>query len=82
MTVSHAFGRRNRRTIRIDHSKIAADPLQPSVNGRYSMSTYIVCDTPLVGYSNAEIKQIVDGLTAYLTASTGARVTQLLGGEN
>jgi hypothetical protein len=30
----------------------------------------------------AEQKQIVDGLTAYLTASSGARVTQLLGGEN
>lgn len=82
MTVSHAYGRRNRRTIRIDHSKIAADPLQPAVNGRYSMSTYIVSDTPLVGYSNTEVKQVIDALTAYLTASSGARVTQLLGGEN
>lgn len=82
LTVSHAYGKRARRTIRIDHSKISADPLQPSTNARYSMSTYIVVDAPAVGYSSAEIKQVVDGLTAYLTGSTGARVTQLLGGEN
>lgn len=82
MTVSHAYGKRNRRTIRIEHSKISADPLQPSTNARYSMSTYVVVDAPVVGYTATEIKQVVDGLTAYLTASTGARVTQLLGGEN
>lgn len=46
------------------------------------MSTYLVVDTPVTGYTVAEAKQIVDALTAYLTASTGARVTQLLGGEN
>jgi hypothetical protein len=46
------------------------------------MSCYIVVDIPVQGYTVVEQKQIVDGLTAYLTASSGARVTQLLGGEN
>jgi hypothetical protein len=46
------------------------------------MSAYLVIDVPKVGYTIAEQKQIVDALTAYLTASTGAKVTQLLGGEN
>jgi hypothetical protein len=46
------------------------------------MSAYLVIDVPLVGYTIAEQKQVVDGLTAYCTASTGARITQLLGGEN
>lgn len=82
LTVSHSYGKRVRRTIRIDHKKISADPLQPSTNTQYSMSTYIVADVPVTGYTNAEIKQIIDGLTGYLTASSGARVTQLLGGEN
>jgi hypothetical protein len=54
----------------------------PSTNALYTMSTYIVIDVPPTGYTVAEQKQIVDGLTAYLTASSGARVTQLLGGEN
>lgn len=82
LSVSHAVGKRARRTVRIDHTKIAADPFVSGVNNKYSTSVYIVVDHPLVGYTAAEVKQIVDGLTAYLTASSGARVTQLLGGEN
>jgi hypothetical protein len=82
LTVAHLYGKRTRRTIRLDHSKIAADPLISAQNIKYSMSAYLVIDVPITGYTVAEAKQIVDGLTAYLTASTGARVTQLLGGEN
>jgi hypothetical protein len=82
LTVSHQYGARNRRTIRLDHAKIAADPLISSQSIRYSMSTYLVIDTPITGYTVAEAKQVIDGLVAYLSASTGAKITQLLGGEN
>lgn len=82
LSVSHSYGKRTRRLIRLDHSKIAADPLQASVNVRLSAAVYLVVDLPPVGYTVAEAKQIVDALTAYLTASSGARATQLLGGEN
>jgi len=82
LSVSHQYGTRNRRTIRLDHQKYAADPLVSATNVLRSMSVYMVVDTPLQGYTNTEQKQIVDALVAYLTASTGARVTQLLGGEN
>jgi hypothetical protein len=46
------------------------------------MSSYIVVDTPVNGYTTTEAKQVVDALVAYLSASSGAKVTQLLGGEN
>lgn len=82
LTVSHSYGKRTRRLVRIDHSKTAADPLQASINVRATLSAYIVMDIPATGYSIAEQKQIVDALSAYLTASSGARVTQALGGEN
>lgn len=82
LAVSHQYGKRTRRTIRLEHSKIAADPLISSTNIKYSMTAYLVVDVPVTGYTVAEAKQIVDGLTAYLTASSGARTTQLLGGEN
>lgn len=82
LKVSSAYGKRTRRTVRIDASKISADPLVPSINSRSSMSVYMVVDHPVNGYTVAEQKQIVDALVAYLSASTGARVTQLLGGEN
>jgi hypothetical protein len=83
LLVSHQkVGRRNRRTIRLEHRKIAADPLVGSVNINYNMTAYVVVDVPDIGYTVAEAKQIVDALTGYLTASSGARVTQLLGGES
>lgn len=82
LLVSHAYGKRTRRVFRLTHNKVATDPLVPTVNVPYSMSVSLVVDTPNVGYTVAEAKQVVDGLTAYLTASSGARVTQLLGGES
>ena len=82
LSIAHSYGKRTRRTVRLDHSKIAADPLVSAQNIKYSMSAYLVIDTPVTGYTVAEAKQIVDGLTAYLTASTGAKVTSVLGGES
>jgi len=82
LSVAHSYGKRTRRTIRLEHRKIAADPLISAQNIAYSMTCYLVCDIPTTGYTVAEAKQIVDGLTLYLTATSGARVTQLLGGEN
>jgi hypothetical protein len=81
LSMAHTYAKRTRRTVRLDHSKIAADPLISAQSIKYSMSAYLVIDMPITGYTVAEAKQIVDGLTAYLTASSGARVTQLLGGE-
>lgn len=82
LSVNHSYGSRIRRQLRLDFSKIAADPLATGTNLRYSMSAYLVVDEPREGFTRAEAKQIVDALTAYLTASTGARAAQLLGGEN
>jgi hypothetical protein len=83
LKVSHQYGKRTRRTIRLDANKIAANPFDTSLNQQVSMSVYLVVDVPAngQGYTITETKQIVDGLTAYLTASSGAKVTQLLGGE-
>jgi hypothetical protein len=82
MSVSSQYGKRTRRTLKLQHSKIAADPLLAGQSVPVSMSCYIVSDTPLTGYTVTEQKAIIDAFTAYLTASTGARVAQLLGGEN
>lgn len=82
LSIAHAYGKRTRRTCRLDFSKVAADPLISSQNIKYSMSAYIVIDTPVTGFTVAEAKQIVDALTGYLTASSGAKVTNILGGES
>jgi len=82
LTVSHSYGKRNRRTLRLTQNKLVTDPLIPSQQKPTSMSCYVVVDTPLNGLSVADQKALVDALVAYLAASSGARVTQLLGGEN
>ena len=82
LSIAHSYGKRTRRTCRLDFSKVAADPLISSQNIKYSMSAYLVIDTPVTGFTVAEAKQIVDALTGYLTATSGAKVTNILGGES
>lgn len=80
---SHAYSStRARRLVRLDHRKIAADPLNAAQNLQYQMNAYLVMDVPLIGYTVAEAKQPVDGLLTWLTASSGANITKLLGGES
>jgi len=82
MVVSHQYGKRYRRMLKLTQSKISADPLVPSQNVKSTQSVWLATDTPVNGFTVAESKALVDALVAYLSASTGARVTQLLGGEN
>jgi len=80
--VSHSYGKRTRHSLRVDFQKIAPNPLISAQNILFSMSTYLVVDVPVTGFTIVEQKQIVDALTGYLTASSGSKVTQLLGGES
>jgi hypothetical protein len=82
LTLDHAYGRRKRHVIRLDHSKYAADPFIPTTNSEVSMSNYMVFDVPVVGYSNAEVKAVYDGFKALYTATSDAIITKLLGGES
>jgi len=82
LTASHAYGRRNRRALRVDHSKIAADPFRPDENREVSMSNYIVFDLPDVGYTNTEALAVYTGFKTLFTGSTDALIVKLLGGES
>jgi hypothetical protein len=83
LVVRHTSGnKRVRHFMRLDNSKIAADPLLAGINVKASLGAWIVVDAPETGFVVADQKAVVDGFLAYLTASSGARITQLLGGEN
>lgn len=82
LSASHAYGRRTRRVLRLDHSKITADPFIPAQNTSVSMSNYIVFDVPVVGYTNAEIKAVYTGFKTLYTATSDALIDKLLGGES
>jgi redox-regulated HSP33 family molecular chaperone len=82
LTVSHDYGKRYRRMVRFDTSKIAADVFDTSENVKKSMSTYIVFDVPDVGYTAAEALAVWVGFNTLLTATSNAVVSKVLGGES
>lgn len=82
LRVRHASAKRVRHEVRLDFRKVAQDVLQPALNVASTGSVVLYVDVPKVGFSESEIKQYVDGLTAFLTASSGAAVTKIIGGES
>lgn len=82
LSADNAYGRRTRRVLRVDHSKISADPFLPSQNVRQSMSNYIVFDLPAAGYTNDEALAVYVGFKNLYTASIDSLISKLLGGES
>jgi hypothetical protein len=82
LSVNHAYSSsRIRHLIRLDQAKTAADVYQPAVNSISKMSVHMVVDVPLVGFTIVQQKYDVDGFIAALSASSGALITKILGGE-
>lgn len=79
LTISHAIAKRKRSVLRLDLEKVAADPLQPSTSVPYTMSTYIVIDAPLFGFTVAEQALLVGGLAGIITYPEYA--TKFMGSE-
>lgn len=73
-------GTRDRKTISILQTKIAADPLT-AVNQRVNASVALSVNSPLSGFTATELKHIVDALADYVKASTGDNLKKILGGE-
>lgn len=80
LKVTHDLRNRNRRTVRLDFSKVAADPLLDGVSRPYSMSAYVVIDHPQVGFDNTEVTNNLKALTDWLAAS--GNIAKVVGGES
>jgi hypothetical protein len=82
LVASHDYGKRTRRMVRLDSSKLTSDPFKPSENVKVGMSVYTVFDLPPAGFTNAEALAVWVGYNAALMASSNALVSKLLGGES
>jgi hypothetical protein len=80
--VNHIYGRRNRTQFRLTQTKTTADTLVPANNVIASASVILTVDAPKFGFTNTELKYLVDASSAFLAASSGAVVTKILGGES
>lgn len=79
LRISHQSTKsRVRRMVRLDNTKIAADPLTAQ-NVSVSAGVYVVIDEPIVGYTDAELDYLVDALTAWLSSGN---IAKLLGSES
>jgi hypothetical protein len=83
LAISHSLGNFNQRMIRLDRVQTVANPLSSGEFLEASDSVWLVSKTPKIGYLTVvQQKQLVDGFIAFLSASSGAAITQLLGGES
>jgi hypothetical protein len=81
LTVSHAYGKRNRRSVRVRHAKLTSDPIT-GLNVYRDMTAYVVLDTPKDGYSISQQIEVLKGLTDFLSAGTFSASTKVAGGES
>lgn len=80
-TISHLYNKRTRRTVRLDLSANAADPLLTGVYTPISMSVYVVADVPKgATFTPAQQKIVVTALADWLKA--GTNTDKFLAGEN
>ncbi len=84
LDIAHSSNsKRTRHTIAFRQRKIAADPLISANNQEFSATCRVTFDVPTnQGFTVAEQKLLWDGFAVWFAASTGAKVTQLLGSEN
>lgn len=80
-SVNHSYGKRTRHQVKLQADTLVANPLVSGQNVSQSMSVYLVVDVPN-GYDTATAKAVADGFIANLSASTGANLTKLIGGES
>jgi hypothetical protein len=79
-SVAHQYGRRHRHTARLQFDSLVASPLVSGQNVNQSMTVLLSVDLP-PGYDTATAKANVDGFLANLSATSGANITKLIGGE-
>lgn len=82
LILSTANGRRKRHMARVNLTKIVPSVLNSSQNEEVSSSVYVVIDRPVTGFTNAELKKVVEGLVTFLSASTYSATNKLLGSES
>jgi hypothetical protein len=82
LSASHTYGKRTRRLLRVDTSKMTADPFRPAENVQVSMSNYLVFDLPKAGFTPAEANAVWQGFKTLIIGSSDLMIVKLLGGES
>jgi hypothetical protein len=83
LSISHTYAKaRNRRMVRIDQRKIAADPLISAQNIQYTLAAYLVVDEPVTGFTVAERNYLIQALALWLTTGSAANAIAFAAGQS
>lgn len=82
LDISHVYGKRTRRTARLDYKVLSPDVYDPSIYSPQSASCYMVMDLPTVGISRAQAGYIAGGFYNWLATSSFAALNKFLDGES
>lgn len=79
LSVSHAFGKRNRAVVRLRRDSVVTDPLVPANSIAASMSATMTVDYPTTGLDASDAASLIKALTDFLAVSGVA--AKISGGE-
>lgn len=83
LSVAHTEARRKRSVIRLDQNdKVVANPFVTGSSLDLSASAYLVIDRPKTGFTVEDNMDLTKALIDYLSASTYASLTKILGGQS
>lgn len=80
LQVFHNSGKREASTVKIDFTKIGADPFSNGVSKPYSMSVYTTLNYPEVGFSVTELTNNLQALVDWLDVP--ANLSKVVNGES
>lgn len=82
LRAAHSDGNRRIDTLSLRQTKVAPDPFVTGLNKEEYMQVNVSVNRPKAGFTTTEAKALVDAVLAYASAASGAKITQLLGGEH
>jgi hypothetical protein len=81
LTIEHSVKNRKRDVVRFDRTKVAATPFDAAKDQEYSMSAYVVVDSPRLGFTSAEKDYVFQLLSAFWVAGSPDYGLRVLNGE-
>lgn len=81
LTFARQSKKRDRFSMRLDHTFLAEDVFVPDTNSGYSHSAYVVWDSPRIGVTPSDNNVLGQVLTALMVAGTPDYALRLLQGE-
>lgn len=81
LVVLQSNGKRKRSAIRVEFTKVAADPLT-AVNSYVTSSIYLMVDRPQVGFTGADLVAYATGLITLVSGSSYALLSRVTAGES